>query len=216
MPDPRTHCAMPATALLTILGLAVVAAATLSAALGQSAPSVGLTGGADGAYFSVMPGFNVAGIEVTAEAGSPVQRFTARADGDGSTTAFDLTDTETVIFEGDVQVTDETPTGTVNGTNRWFAPLQTLGDSGIAGDNQPDGFWSGDDIVVKVDGMALPLNQYGVDANYTAGTVRGAGADSLTAGDGVGDTVHVQDPDLRQQRPRRDAHLVARLRNRWR
>ena len=172
VPDPRTHCAMPATALLTILGLAVVAAATLSAALGQSAPSVGLTGGADGAYFSVMPGFNVAGIEVTAEAGSPVQRFTARADGDGATTVFDLTDTETVIFEGDVQVTDETPTGAVDGTNRWFVPLQTLGDSGIAGDNQPDGFWSGDDIVVKVDGMTLSLNQYGVDPDYTAGTVR--------------------------------------------
>ena len=172
VPDPRAYRAMPATTLLAILSLAVIAAATASAVLGQSAPSIVLTGGVDnGTYFSVRPGFNVAGIEVTAEAGSPVQRFTARADGDGSTTAFDLTDTEAVIFEGDVQVTDETPTGAVDGVNRLFTPLQTLGDSGIADDNQPDGFWSREDIVVKVDGTTLAVDQYGVNPDHTAGTV---------------------------------------------
>ncbi len=131
-----------------------------------------MSGGVEeGAYFSVRPGFNVVGVEVTAEAGSPMQRFTARSDGDGTTTVFDLTDTETVIFEGDVQVTDETPTGTVDGVNRLFTPLQTLGDSGIAHDNQPDGFWSREDIVVKVDGATLAVDQYAVNPNYTAGTV---------------------------------------------
>ena len=64
----------------------------------------------DGAYFSVSSGFNAVGVEVTAAAGSPVQRFTARADGDGANTVFDLTDALAVTFEGDILVSDETPT----------------------------------------------------------------------------------------------------------
>ena len=172
VPNPRTYRAAPAAALLTLLslGLALIGA-VVGVALGQTTPSIGLTGGVDGAYFSVNAGFNVVAVEVSAEAGSPVQRFTARADGDGSTTVFDLTDTESVIFEGDILITDETPTGAVDGTNREFAPLRTLGDSGIAHDNQPDGFWSREDIVVTVDGTALPLEQYGLDPDLMAGTV---------------------------------------------
>ena len=116
----------------------------------------------DGAYFSVNSGFNVVGVEVTAAAGSPVQRFTARADGDGSNTVFDLTDARAVIFEGDILVSDETPTGAVDGVNRLFAPLQTMGDSGIAHDNLPDGYWAREDIVVSIDGATLPVAQYAI------------------------------------------------------
>lgn len=162
-PNLRADRAMPATALLTVLSLAVAAAATLSVALGQSEPSIALTGGADnGAYFSVSPGFNLVGVEVSAEAGSPVQRFTARADGDGSTTAFDLTDGLAVTFEGDTPVTDETPSGDVDGTNSRFTSLQAVGDSGIADPNAGhDGYVAKEDIVVTIDGTTLPLEQYG-------------------------------------------------------
>ena len=163
---------MVATGLLTILSLAVIAAATLSAALGQSAPSIALTGGVDGgAYFSVNPGFNVVGVEVSAEAGSPVQQFTARADGDGSNTVFDLTDPEAVTFEGNTLVSNEQPTGTVDGSNRLFTPLQTMGDSGIAHNDQPNGFWDHEDIVVTVDGTALMLSEYAIIPDLAAGTV---------------------------------------------
>ena len=125
----------------------------------------------DGAYFSVNPGFNVVGVQVAAGAGSPVQRFTARADGDGSNTVFDLTDALAVTFEGDILVTGEVPTGAVDGMNRLFTPLQTMGDSGIAHDNLPDGYWAREDIVVRIDGAPLPLAQYAIVPDYPTGTV---------------------------------------------
>ena len=125
----------------------------------------------DGAYFSVNPGFNVVGVQVAAGAGSPVQRFTARADGDGTNTVFDLTDALAVTFEGDILVSDETPTGAVDGVNRLFGPLQTMGDSGIAHDNLPDGYWAREDIVVSIDGATLPVAQYAILPDYEAGTV---------------------------------------------
>ena len=131
----------------------------------------------DGAYFSVNSGFNVVGVEVTATAGSPVQRFTARADGDGANTVFDLTDALAVTFEGDILVSDETPTGAVDGMNRLFTPLQTMGDSGIAHDNLPDGYWAREDIVVSIDGATLPVDQYAIRAGLRGGHGDGAGAD---------------------------------------
>ena len=111
------------------------------------------------------------GVEVTAAAGPPVQRFTARADGDGANTVFDLTDALAVTFEGDILVSDETPTGAVDGGNRRFTPLQTMGDSGIAHDNLPDGYWAREDIVVRIDGATLPLAQYAILPDYPTGTV---------------------------------------------
>ena len=173
MSNPRAHRAAPGTALLTLLILGLVAVVALAGpAFGQSAPSIRLTGGVDdGAYFSVNSGFNVVGVEVTAAAGSPVQRFTARADGDGTNTVFDLTDARAVIFEGDILVSDETPAGAVDGVNRLFTPLQTMGDSGIAHDNLPDGYWAREDIVVRIDGATLPLDQYAILPDSAAGTV---------------------------------------------
>ena len=173
MSSPRAHRAAPATALLALLILGLVATAVLAGpAFGQSAVSVQLTGGVGGgAYFSVNSGFNVVGVEVAAAAGSPVQRFTARADGDGANTVFDLTDALAVTFEGDILVSDETPTGAVDGMNRLFTPLQTMGDSGIAHDNLPDGYWAREDIVVRIDGATLPLAQYAILPDYPTGTV---------------------------------------------
>ena len=100
-----------------------------------------------------------------------MQRFTARADGDGANTVFDLTDALAVTFEGDILVSDETPTGAVDGGNRRFTPLQTMGDSGIAHDNLPDGYWAREDIVVRIDGATLPLAQYAILPDYPTGTV---------------------------------------------
>ena len=125
----------------------------------------------DGAYFSVNSGFNVVGVEVTAGASSPVQRFTARADGDGSNTVFDLTDALAVTFEGHILVSDETPVEAADGVIHMFSPRQTMGDSGIAHDNLPDGYWAREDIVVSIDGTALPLAQYAILPDYEAGTV---------------------------------------------
>ena len=173
MSTPRAHRAVPVAAPLSLLaGCLLATAAVIGTAFGQSAPSIRLTGGVgDGAYFSVNSGFNVVGVEVAAGAGSPVQRFTARADGDGANTVFDLTDALAVIFEGDILVSDETPTGAVDGMNRLFTPLQTMGDSGIAHDNLPDGYWAREDIVVHIDGATLPVAQYAILPDYAAGTV---------------------------------------------
>ena len=173
MSTPRAHRAVPVAAPLSLLaGCILATAAVIGTAFGQSAPSIRLTGGVEGGtYFSVNPGFNVVGVEVTAAAGPPVQRFTARADGDGANTVFDLTDALAVTFEGDILVSDETPTGAVDGVNRRFTPLQTMGDSGIAHDNLPDGYWAREDIVVRIDGATLPLAQYAILPDYEAGTV---------------------------------------------
>ena len=46
-----------------------------------------------------------------------------------------------------------------------------MGDSGIAHDNLPDGYWAREDIVVSIDGAALPLAQYAILPDYEAGTV---------------------------------------------
>ena len=173
MAYPRAYRAAPFIALLALLILGPLATVALvGVVLGQSAPSIRLSGGVDdGTYFSVNSGFNVVGVEVSAAAGSPVQRFTARADGDGANTVFDLTDARAVIFEGDILVSDETPTGAVDGMNRLFTPLQTMGDSGIAHDNLPDGYWAREDIVVRIDGATLPLDQYAILPDSAAGTV---------------------------------------------
>ena len=173
MAYPRAYRAAPFIALLALLILGPLATVALvGVVLGQSAPSIRLSGGVDdGTYFSVNSGFNVVGVEVSAAAGSPVQRFTARADGDASNTVFDLTDALAVTFEGDILTSDETPTGAVDGMNRRFTPLQTMGDSGIAHDNLPDGYWAREDIVVSIDGATLPLDQYALLPDYAAGTV---------------------------------------------
>ena len=173
MAYPRAYRAAPFIALLALLILGPLATVALvGVVLGQSAPSIRLSGGVDdGTYFSVSSGFNVVGVEVSAAAGSPVQRFTARADGDGANTVFDLTDARAVIFEGDILVSDEAPTGAVDGMNGLFAPLQTMGDSGIAHDNLPDGYWAREDVVVSIDGTALTLAKYGIVPDYEAGTV---------------------------------------------
>ena len=132
-------------------------------AFGQSAVSVQLTGGVDGgAYFSVNSGFNVVGVEVTATAGSPVQRFTARADGDGTNTVFDLTDALAVTFEGDILVSDEVPTIVADSQNRMFTSRKAVGDSGIADPNAGhDGYVASEDIVVSVNGVVLTSGEYG-------------------------------------------------------
>ena len=154
------------------------------------------------------------GVEVTAAAGSPVQRFTARADGDGANTVFDLTDALAVTFEGDILVSDETPTGAVDGVNRLFTPLQTMGDSGIAHDNLPDGYWAREDIVVRIDGATLPLAQYAILPDYRTGTVMVQIQTRPVAAAGGGrHTVHLQDANFRHSRPGGDAYLGARFRH---
>ena len=184
-------------------------------AFGQSAVSVQLTGGVDGgAYFSVNSGFNVVGVEVAAGAGSPVQRFTARADGDGANTVFDLTDALAVTFEGDILVSDETPTGAVDGVNRLFTPLQTMGDSGIAHDNLPDGYWAREDIVVQYRRRDVAVGPVRHSAGLPDGHGDGADPDPpVAAGGGGRHTVHLQDANFRHSRPGRDAYLGARFRH---
>ena len=164
MSSPRSHRAAPIAALLTLLILGLVAVVALAgAAFGQSAPSIRLSGGVDdGAYFSVNPGFNVVGVQVAAGAGSPVQRFTARADGDGSNTVFDLTDALAVTFEGDILVSDEVPTIVADSQNRRFTSRKAVGDSGIADPNAGhDGYVASEDIVVSVNGVVLTSGEYG-------------------------------------------------------
>ena len=90
-----------------------------------------------------------------------------------------------------------------------------MGDSGIAHDNLPDGYWAREDIVVSIDGeQPLPVAQYAILPDYEASTVM-VQIQTLpsAAGGGGRHTVHLQDANFRHPRPGGDAYLGARFRH---
>ena len=131
----------------------------------------------------------VAGVD-----GGAAQALTARFDGDGVTDVFSLTNLATSAIEGETMVVDETPAGSVDGTNRDFTTIQAVGDSNVAEATAVDGFVDDRDVAVAVNGVTLDLSDYGIvtqgpggqgDAAYLQHTrYRGPGA------------IHVPNPPL--------------------